>query len=102
MRSRGIKAGDMVQVVRDCCGAYLGLVFTVQRLSYVAAHESVHCPHCKWHAIEILLAFNTIEDLSRPRCAPVSWLRKFEPPAESIAEINRLWEPKRETIKVPR
>lgn len=100
MRSRGIQAGDIVQVVRDCCGRYLGLVFTVEKLEYIRV--PLHCQHCGWkHEGELLVAW--IKDrLPLMMISPAAWLKRFEPPAESIAEINRLWEPKRETIKVPR
>jgi hypothetical protein len=102
MRSRGIQAGDLVQVVHDCCGSYVGLIYTVRSLIFVADSASLNCQYCGWHGKELLAAWNNDTWPARPAIAPAVWLRKFEPPAESISEINRLWEPRRETIKVPR
>jgi len=46
MRSRGIQAGDVVQVVRDCCGAYVGKVFTVRTIEWIHESTYAHCGFC--------------------------------------------------------
>ena len=93
MRSRGIKAGDVVAVVHDCCGHYLGLVYTVGSLTYVSDPATLNCMYCGWHAEELLAAWNADRPTARPAIAPVAWLRKLEPPAESADEIARLYQP---------
>ena len=40
MNDRPIQPGDLVQVVRDCCGAHLGFTFTVR---------SIHPPRIDGH-----------------------------------------------------
>ena len=101
MRSRGIQAGDVVQVVRDCCGVYLGTVYIVRTIEFISEPVFLHCAHCRYAMTATLAVWGAKDDHTRMRVAPIAWLRKLEPPAESIEEINRLWEPRRETIKVP-
>jgi hypothetical protein len=102
MRSRGIQAGDVVQVVKDCCGHYVGLVYTVRAVEFVGGPvRDVLCGHCGWRAADLAIAWAAEPPPRTLYVAPVAWLRKFAPPAESVEEINRLWEPKRETLKVP-
>jgi len=101
MRSRGIQAGDVVQVVRDCCGRYVGLVYTVQVIEFIG-ERGLHCTVCRWKQGNVLVAYARQPKVMQLQVAPVAWLRKFDPPAESIEEINRLWEPERETLKVLR
>jgi hypothetical protein len=103
MRSRDLKAGDVVVVTRDCCSHYLGLVFTIEAIEYIAPPRALHCQHCGWASLEdhALVAW-TKDGAPKMVVAPVAWLRRLDPPAESVEEINRLWEPKRDLIKVPR
>ena len=92
MRSRGIQAGDVVQVVRwphEHSDGQLGHVFTV-----LAIVPMAHCGVC---GIEIGPCASR-----EPFVAlPLAWLKRLDPPAESIEDINRLWEPERETLKIP-
>ena len=75
-----IKPGDLVMVVRDCCGHWVGQVFTVgpidSRWSY--------CPHCSAQIFYQAIAFNgdAVPGIPGIACAPTAWLRRLLPPGE--------------------
>ena len=94
MRARGIKAGDVVQVIRDCCGTYVGMVYVVRTIEFLAEPTFVHCAHCGWGASTVTVAHNDRASRSLPALAPVAWLKRFEPPAEPASEVERLYRPK--------
>ena len=83
-----IVPGDLVVVVRDCCGAYLGCVFTVGEIIHPPA---VDCNHCNALIHQTQCAINAdYREGSRVYCQPTSWLLKIDPPAmESDVSADR-------------
>jgi hypothetical protein len=73
-----IKAGDLVMVVRGCCGRYphLGKVFTVASLKRVGSFSRLCCKQAQpesWRAVMV-----ERKDL---HATPLSYLVKIDPPA---------------------
>jgi len=97
-----IGPGDVVEVVRDCCGSYVGAVFTVGHVESMSPMWYARC-NCCYHLMsgldmacsapgEIVMGYERF-------LVPIPWLRKLEPPKESIDEINRLWHPNPEEVE---
>ena len=104
MRARGIKAGDIVQVVRDCCGQYLGAVYRVASIEFISDPRTLRCRACGFEAEGLLTAWNEAGTERLPALAPVAWLRRFEPLAEPAAETDRIYRasPVPETVVIAR
>ena len=72
-----IRPGDLVVVVRDCCGFWLGKVATVRAIRRSPEHE---CDECKaLLGCGIYIAETDHHDMRSP---PVSWLKKLDADAQ--------------------
>lgn len=90
-----IARGDVVQVVKDCCGKYVGMIFTVGHVSFLGCGHELRCNLCLRAATNLFIVNNRDwVDGATIRSYPRDWVKKIEPPAESIEEINRLFLPK--------
>lgn len=69
-----IRKGDLVCVVRDCCGKRLGQIFIVEQ---IVLRDSL-CGFCK------AIYDNTYFAGYGKRGRPLSWLKKINPPAIEI------------------
>jgi len=83
VKDQTINPGDLVYVARDCCGHWLGRIFTVGH----AAGREAHCDYCRLLVQEPLVV--NAEFLQRPGmyCAPLSWLRRI-PPLSELENID--------------
>ena len=81
-----IGPGDLVVVVRDCCGHWLGQTFTVERVHIVFWPNTGDCPHCGFvkHG-----TFYAVDSADKSACndgkmafAPRDWVKKIPPLAE--------------------
>ena len=72
--SEPIKAGDLVYVARDCCGAHLGATWTVAKVW----RATWCCAKCG--AIgDTVIATRTDQRRGAVCHAPLSWLRRIDP-----------------------
>lgn len=75
--SEPIKVGDLVMVVRDCCGKYLGEIFTAQDLPSRADHA--FCDFCKLdHSAPFFANYGG----SHRGARPLPWLKRIPPLSE--------------------
>lgn len=74
--SEEICAGDLVMVIKDCCGIYLGLIRKVRKVFHHPS-ECV-CGTCSFSVSNLVLA--EFEMAARLHIAPVMWLKKINPP----------------------
>jgi hypothetical protein len=84
-----IKVGDLVAVIRyPCCGAYLGVIMQVTRLTHT--FEDYQCEKCRhWHGLNhIDSAIDDNKVRGTGRHFPLAWLRKIPPLAE-LNEVER-------------
>ena len=75
-----IKAGDLVMVVHVCCepnSRALGAIFKVKKITI----DDSRCPYCRdfFNNTRRAVAQEVWGD--GYKCAPVSWLKKIDPPA---------------------
>jgi hypothetical protein len=75
-----IKAGDTVMVVHSCCGAQLGVVFTV----VFCGIDNLTCDHCGLRQVGVAHAES---DLPEGRLChwPIAWLKKIPPLSEPVS-----------------
>ena len=81
-----IKAGDLVMVVRwPCCGHGLGAIFQVKSVFTYPRGARPICVRC-WTVHD----HEPVADALYPfHLAPISWLKKIDPPAESERAEHR-------------
>lgn len=72
-----IKVGDLVQVVRSCCGVYVGTIATVIGFRGPATHPCLDCG--KMSSGSVRAEFDRTK---WPICAPIPWLKRIPPFSE--------------------
>lgn len=72
--SEPIKRGDLVMVIRDCCGRYLGDTFTVAESR--VGFGNVYCDFCRTYHPYGTLFFRRN---GTRRGYPVDWLKRIPP-----------------------
>jgi hypothetical protein len=87
--SEPIKAGDLVVVVHDCCGHWLGKVFTVRNVGRES--DLLECGVCAFKSENYSdLAFNAHwSRKGQVWCAPTSWLKRIPPLSELEGEKHK-------------
>lgn len=77
-----IRAGDLVMIVRDCCGGeFLGAIKRVREIDSFAWE----CELCK-HEDDGPLVL--LDDTRADKCLwPMEWVKKIEPTKESAREL---------------
>lgn len=84
-----IQAGDLVQVVRGCCGRYVGIP---RRVASFRQADS-KCPKCGYEMYGFTKA--VFENCEMPRGAPLHWLRRIPPLSELEGQRTE------ESLRVP-
>jgi hypothetical protein len=79
---RPIQVGDLVQVVRDCCGHWLGSVFTVGSFTNAVKVECNFCP--PGYPTQTVVAIRS--GRARMYCCPLPWLKRIPPLSELEGE----------------
>lgn len=93
--SEPIKAGDLIQVVRSCCGVFVGHVWIVEKVGPLRANV-LECNACNFSSNSPgLLAFNDHWQPGTAWVLPVAWLKRIPPLSE--LEVER----RDETLKEP-
>lgn len=82
----GIAAGDMVMVVRDCCGRYLGQVFRVQE---VHPESAWICGGCNGRGVNPTAIHPNCPQPELGPVYPLPWLRKLPPLDEPEHEVRK-------------
>ena len=83
--SEPIKAGDLVQIVRwPCCGAGVGFVFVVHKLTAIGEFD-LACSRCNAPHPASKFALSAGSIASRLG-APLPWLKRIDPLPESERE----------------
>ena len=74
-----IAPGDLVQIVRDCCGIYVGQTFFVARMMGASLHR---CQTCGYKSEQALVYTGQPQNGFNACYVPLAWLKKFPPLAE--------------------
>lgn len=74
-----IKVGDLVYVYKDCCGLYLGFVFTVYEIIPLRKGDTISCTFCSYRREEAGLLLALPNYRRAFTFVPVEWLKKFRP-----------------------
>ena len=81
--SAPIKRGDLVVVVRDCCGNYLGHTFTTAETR--VGRGNVYCEMCGFYHADGTLFFRRA---GTRRGYPAAWLKRI-PPLQKSETVKR-------------
>jgi hypothetical protein len=79
-----ISVGDLVMVVRDCCGQYLGLTFRVEKVW--TPSQGVICTECRVDFGSISVAETGMPKGIPAGRLPLSWLKRIPPLSELEGE----------------
>ena len=82
--SQEIKVGDLVQVMRTCCGVFSGYVFTVTE---IFRPDGVRrCKKCGFTS-EAQWLFARTGRRRNPKKVPLHWLKRI-PPLEELDDVK--------------
>jgi hypothetical protein len=70
-----IKSGDIVMVVRDCCGRWVGKVFTAGEDLFGEGY----CEHCKYSTNDRSVRNPEWASIGQIFAMPVKWLKRIKP-----------------------
>jgi hypothetical protein len=70
-----IKSGDIVMVIRDCCGHWVGKVFTAGEDLFGEGY----CEHCNYSKIERSVKNPEWSEIGQIFALPAKWLKRIPP-----------------------
>ena len=85
MSDKPISVGDLVVVVRDCCGKYIGRTFIVEQMATGEA-ECVFC-RARFHNVTVAGDASVASLRDNGNLGILTWLRRI-PPLEELEGVK--------------